>query len=102
MTMPGQTAGVSVFFDPITVDVGISRTWASTAYAAGTLAGILPAPVIGRWIDRRCPRSTATIIPAALALASSVLGLVQSGPILLMWLAPVRGSAIWGALVAPR
>jgi hypothetical protein len=39
MTMPGQTAGVSVFFDPITADLGISRTWASTAYAAGTLAG---------------------------------------------------------------
>jgi hypothetical protein len=50
MTLPGRTAGVSVFFDPITVDLGISRTWASTAYAAGTLAGILPAPVIGRWI----------------------------------------------------
>ena len=29
MTLPGQTAGVSVFFDPITADLGISRTWAS-------------------------------------------------------------------------
>jgi hypothetical protein len=62
MTLPGQTAGVSVFFDPITADLGISRTSASIAYAVGTLAGILPAPVIGRWIDRRGPRLTATII----------------------------------------
>jgi hypothetical protein len=52
MTLPGQTAGVSVFFDPITTELGISRTSASIAYAAGTLAGILPAPAIGRWIDR--------------------------------------------------
>ena len=56
MTLPGQTAGVSVFFDPITTDLHISRTSASVAYAVGTLAGILPAPVIGRWIDRRGPR----------------------------------------------
>jgi MFS family permease len=62
MTLPGQTAGVSVFFDPITADLGISRTSASIAYAAGTLTGIPPAPVIGRWIDRRGPRLTATII----------------------------------------
>ena len=64
MTLPGQTAGVSVFFDLITADLGISRTSASIAYAVGTLAGILPAPVIGRWIDRRGPRLTATIIAA--------------------------------------
>jgi MFS family permease len=69
MTLPGQTAGVSVFFDPITADLGISRTWASIAYPAGTLAGILPAPLIGRWIDRRGPRLTATIIASGLALA---------------------------------
>src|SRR5882672_8438980 len=79
MTLPGQTAGVSVFFDPITSDLGISRTWASTAYAAGTLAGILPAPLIGRWIDRRGPRLTAAIIAGALALACFYMAWVNSG-----------------------
>lgn len=44
MTLPGQTAGVSVFFDPITADLGISRTSASVAYAVGTLAGICRRP----------------------------------------------------------
>ena len=48
MTLPGQTAGVSVFFDPLTTELQVSRSWASMAYAAGTLAGILPAPLIGR------------------------------------------------------
>jgi hypothetical protein len=37
MTMPCQTAGVSVFFDPITADLGISRTSASIAYEAATI-----------------------------------------------------------------
>jgi MFS family permease len=78
MTLPGQTAGVSVFFDPITADLGISRTSASIAYAVRTLAGILPAPVIGRWIDRRGPRLTATLIAGGLALACAFMTTVQS------------------------
>ena len=96
MTLPGQTAGVAVFFDPITADLHISRTSASIAYAAGTLAGILPAPVIGRWIDRRGPRLTATIIAGALALACAYMALVQSGLMLLLGFALLRGTAIGG------
>jgi MFS family permease len=96
MTLPGQTAGVSVFFDPITADLGISRTWASIAYAAGTLAGILPAPIIGRWIDKRGPRLTATIIASGLALACAYMALVQSGIMLLLGFALLRGAAIGG------
>jgi MFS family permease len=96
MTLPGQTAGVSVFVDPITADLHISRTWASVAYAAGTLAGILPAPVIGRWIDRRGPRVTASIIAAGLALACAYMALVQSGVMLLVGFALLRGTAIGG------
>jgi MFS family permease len=96
MTLPGQTAGVSVFFDPVTTDLGISRTWASVAYAAGTLAGILPAPVIGRWIDRRGPRLTATIITIGLVLACAYMAAVQSGLMLLVGFALLRGTAIGG------
>src|SRR6267154_4411971 len=93
MTLPGQTAGVSVFFDPITTDLHISRTSASIAYAAGTLAGILPAPVIGRWIDRRGPRLTATIIAASLALDCAYMAFVQSAIMLLLGFALLRGTA---------
>src|SRR5712671_419275 len=96
MTLPGQTAGVSVFFDPITADLGVSRSWASTAYAAGPLAGILPAPRIGRWIDRRGPRLTATIIAGALALACGTMAFVNSGLTLLVGFALLRGTAIGG------
>lgn len=96
MTLPGQTAGVSVFFDPITSDLQISRTWASAAYAAGTLAGILPAPLIGRWIDKRGPRLSATIIAAGLALACTFMALVDSKLMLLIGFALLRGTAIGG------
>jgi len=96
MTLPGQTAGVSVFFDLITADLGISRTSASIAYAVGTLAGILPAPVIGRWIDRRGPRLTATIIAAGLVLACAFMATVQSTMTLLVGFALLRGAAIGG------
>lgn len=89
-TLPGQTAGVSVFFDPITTELGISRTSAAIAYAAGTLAGILPAPAIGRWIDQRGPRPTATIIAAGLALACAFMACVQSTPVLLIGFALLR------------
>lgn len=96
MTLPGQTAGVSVFFDPITADLGISRTSASIAYAVGTLAGILPAPVIGRWIDRRGPRVTATIIACWLAMACALMATVNSAMMLLVGFALLRGAAIGG------
>jgi MFS family permease len=96
MTLPGQTAGVSVFFDPITTDLHISRTSASIAYAAGTLAGILPAPLIGRWIDKRGPRLTATIIAGGLATACTCMAFVESAMTLLIGFALLRGMAIGG------
>ncbi|MBR0965661.1 MFS transporter [Bradyrhizobium diazoefficiens] len=96
MTLPGQTAGVSVFFDPITADLHISRTAASIAYALGTLAGILPAPTIGRWIDRNGPRMTATIIAVCLAAACVFMATVQSALMLLLGFALLRGAAIGG------
>ena len=96
MTLPGQTAGVSVFFDPLTADLGVSRTLASIAYGTGTLAGILPAPLIGRWIDRRGPRLTATIIAGGLAMACAFMATVQSAMMLLLGFALLRGAAIGG------
>lgn len=96
MTMPGQTSGVSVFVDPILADLGVSRAWASIAYGIGTLAGILPAPLIGRWIDKRGPRLTATVISCALALACAYMALVQSEIMLLLGFALLRGTAIGG------
>lgn len=96
MTLPGQTAGVSVFFDPVTQELGISRTWASAAYSAGTLAGVLPAPIVGRWIDRQGPRIAATVIAAVFALVCAYMALVRSELMLLIGFALLRGAALSG------
>jgi MFS family permease len=96
MTLPGQTAGVSVFVDPITTELGISRTSASVAYAIGTLAGVLPAPFIGKWIDSRGPRLAATIIAGALAAACLYMAIVQSTLMLVIGFALLRGAAVGG------
>lgn len=96
MTMPGQTAAVSVFFDPLMSDLGITQVQASFAYTVGTLAGILPAPLIGRWVDRRGPRLTATVISVALVAACGAMAMVHSWMALLLGFALLRGAAIGG------
>jgi MFS family permease len=97
MTTPGQTIGVSSFFDPLARDLALSRAEVALYYTIGTLAGILPAPLVGSWIDRRGPRLTAGAIALALALACGVMALTQSALTLTLGFAVLRGSAV-GAL----
>ena len=49
---PAQSHTFSVFITPISVDLGISRTALSTAYAAATLLAALGLPCVGRLVDR--------------------------------------------------
>ncbi|KNE80772.1 MFS-type transporter [Streptomyces fradiae] len=70
MTAPGQTAGISVFIDPLITGLGISRTEVSTAYLTGTLIGACAMPLVGRAIDRYGPRR---VIAAVGAVFGAVL-----------------------------
>lgn len=97
MTTPGQTIGVSSFFDPLAKDLGLSRAEVALSYSIGTLAGILPAPLVGRWIDRRGPRVAVGAIAVALALACGAMALAWSALTLTIAFAALRGSAV-GAL----
>lgn len=80
MTLPGQTAGISVFLDPIIADLGLTRSTVSLLYTVGTLLGSFSLPFIGRFIDRRGPRLAVGLIAGAFSLAclfmSGVRGLV--------------------------
>lgn len=76
MTIPGQTVGVSVFLDSIIADLGMGRSAVSAVYTAGTLAGSLSLPFIGRAIDRYGPRASAVVISACFAVACAFMGLV--------------------------
>jgi hypothetical protein len=52
MTAPGQSVGLSAFVDPLTTDLGLTRSAVSTAYLFGTLTGAVALPVVGRLLDR--------------------------------------------------
>ncbi|GGM50195.1 MFS transporter [Longimycelium tulufanense] len=82
MTGPGQTAGVSVFIDPLIADLGLNRSTISTAYLLGTVGGAVAMPFVGRAIDRFGVRWTMTVIAivygtvlCSLAGVSSLVGL---------------------------
>jgi hypothetical protein len=77
MTAPGQTAGLSVFTDPLISELDISRTGISASYFFGTIAGAAAQPFVGRALDRFGARSVTIAIGvlfASVLLALSVVG----------------------------
>ena len=73
MTTPGQTVGVSVFIDYIGTDIGLPRERVLVLYSLGTLIGILPAPYIGRLVDRFGPRNAIGFAVVAVGAACAAL-----------------------------
>lgn len=96
MTLPGQTNGVALFFDPVAADLGLTRAQVALAYSIGTLAGALPAPLVGRWIDRRGPRLAGGAIAIAMGLACAIMALTWSALTLTIGFAALRGATIGG------
>jgi len=96
MTTPGQTVGVSSFIDHVALDLKVPREQVLMLYSIGTLIGILPAPYIGRLLDRYGPRRAIGVIAIALGLSCAVLSLVQGPWSLALGFTLLRGSAIGG------
>ena len=96
MTTPGQTVGVSVFIDHIGTDIGLPREQVLLLYSIGTLIGILPAPYIGRLVDRFGPRNAIGFVVIAVGVACAVLASAH-GPLSLgAGFTLLRGAAIGG------
>jgi hypothetical protein len=80
MTGPGQTAGVSVFVDPMMASLELTRSEVSTAYLIGTLVGAVTLPRIGRLIDDRGVRVAMALVGGVfgvlLAAMAGIVGLV--------------------------
>jgi MFS family permease len=89
-TGPAQTYGVSPFVDPVTSDLGMSRSLFSTLYSAGTLvsAGVLI--YAGRHIDRIGNRATLVIAAALFGAGLALVGVAQGLLTLLLGLVVLR------------
>jgi MFS family permease len=96
MTTPGQTVGVSVFIDYIGTDIGLPRERVLLLYSVGTLIGILPAPCIGRLVDRFGPRNAIGFVVVAVGAACAVLASAHGPWSLGVGFTLLRGAAIGG------
>ncbi|MGQ0583158.1 MAG: MFS transporter [Reyranella sp.] len=96
MTTPGQTVGVSVFIDPIVADLDLPRERVLLLYSMGTLLGILPAPYIGRLVDRYGPRNAIGVVVVALGAACAVVAWAHGPWSLGVAFTVLRGTAIGG------
>ncbi|MCM3487613.1 MFS transporter, partial [Kocuria rosea] len=67
MSAPGQTAGLSVFTDPLIAELEVSRTAISFSYLIGTLVGAAALPFVGRALDRWGVRGATVVIAVAFA-----------------------------------
>lgn len=77
-SVPGQTAGVSVFTDDLLSTTGLTRLQLAIAYLIGTGTSGLLLGAGGRAIDRHGSRVVA--FAATLGLAATLLGLSVIGP----------------------
>jgi MFS family permease len=96
MTTPGQTVGVSAFVDHIALDLGLPHEQVVMLYSVGTLLGILPAPIIGRLVDRYGPRRAIAFIAPALGFACAAVAWAHGPWTLGLGFTLLRGSAIGG------
>ena len=76
-TLPGQTAGVSLFIDAFIADLGLSRGAVSLAYTGATVGSAAVLPFAGRALDRWGPRRGVVVIVALFALACAGMSQVQ-------------------------
>lgn len=74
-TLPGQTAGISLFIDAFIEDLDLSRSVVSWFYTVATVLGSFGLPLAGRLVDRFGPRRMAVAVIAL--LAASCVGMSQ-------------------------
>ncbi len=88
MSIPGQTAGVSVFTDDLIAATGLSRLTLSNAYLIGTLTSGLLLPFGGTFIDRFGARLV--VVGASVWLALT-LGYLSVSDRLAQWITALLG-----------
>ena len=79
-TLPGQTAGVSLFIDAFIEDLGLSRSLVSWFYTVATVLSSLGLPLVGRLVDRYGPRRMAVAVIALFAASCAGMSQVSGIP----------------------
>lgn len=75
---PGQTFGVSIFIEPMRLELGLSHGQMGFAYTLGTLLGAGPILWIGHQVDRLGLRRVTLRVVIAFGVACCLMGLVQN------------------------
>ncbi len=94
MSIPGQTAGVSVFTDHLIAATGLSRLSLSNAYLIGTLTSGLLLPFGGSFIDRIGARLVVVLASSWLALTLLYLSFSDRLALSLSHSLPLESSTI--------
>jgi MFS family permease len=90
---PGQTAGFSVFVDPVTAALDISRGQLTAGYLVATLLAAPSGIWLGRQLDHRNIATVIRTVGAGLAIA---LGIAAASPALWMLIIGIFGLRLFG------
>ncbi|MBL8890647.1 MAG: MFS transporter [Planctomycetaceae bacterium] len=74
-TSPGQTFGVSIFNEPMRVEMALTHGQLALAYMLGTLMGAVPITWFGRLMDRHGIRRMTLVILLLFAVACTTVSL---------------------------
>ena len=79
-TGAGQSHLIGFFFEPVSAELGLSRTSIALAYGGATFFAALLLPKLGRIIDRHGASGTVFVIALALGLTSILFSFADSWP----------------------
>ena len=82
MSGPGQTAGFSVFVDPVTESFGISRSQLTAAYLVATLVAAPVGLLLGKRLDHHRLATMIRVVGGSLALALVLTAVSPGLPVL--------------------
>lgn len=89
---PGQSFLISVFVDDFIAGTGLTRTWFSGLYAAGTVVSAAAMMMLGRLVDQHGLRVAWIVVAAALAAACGLASIATGAVLAFLALALLRTS----------
>lgn len=87
---PGQSHLFGVFITPISLDLDVSRTSVSSAYAIATLVAAFGLPYVGRLVDRYGVRRVLLVVAVLFGFAAMAFGTVANLAMLAFGFAALR------------